>query len=104
MRARKTVIFLTIGFLVGISVLLYPAFSNYWNSKTSSRAIVDYEAVLQYMEPEDYSAIFQAAYDYNAALYQTEYPFRESVSSHQNGATVPATISAIRMQASTRER
>ena len=77
MRTRKIWIILTVGFLIGISVLLYPAFSNYWNSKTSSRAIVDYEAVLQYMEPEDYSAIFQTAYDYNAALYQTEYPFRD---------------------------
>ena len=77
MRSRKIWIILTVGFLIGISVLLYPAFSNYWNSKTSSRAIVDYEAVLQYMEPEDYSAIFQGAYDYNAALYQTEYPFRD---------------------------
>ena len=77
MRSRKIWIILTVGFLIGISVLLYPVFSNYWNSKTSSRAIVDYEAVLQYMEPEDYSAIFQTAYDYNAALYQTEYPFRD---------------------------
>ena len=74
MRAHKTVILLTLGFLIGISVLLYPAFSNYWNSKTQSRAIVDYESVLEYLEPEDYSAIFQAAYDYNEALYAVEYP------------------------------
>ena len=50
MRAHKTVIFLTLGFLIGISVLLYPAFSNYWNSKTPSRAIVNYESVLEYLE------------------------------------------------------
>ena len=61
MRSRKIWIILTLGFLVGVSVLLYPAFSNYWNSKTQSRTIVDYEAVLQYMEPEDYTAIFQTA-------------------------------------------
>ena len=61
MRSRKIWIILTAGFLVGVSVLLYPAFSNYWNSKTSSRVIVNYEAVLEYLEPEDYSAIFQAA-------------------------------------------
>ena len=76
MRAHKTVIFLTLGFLIGISVLLYPAFSNYWNSKTQSRAIVDYESVLDYLEPEDYSAIFQAAYDYNEALHEVEFPLR----------------------------
>ena len=74
MRTRKIWIYLTLGFLVGVSVLLYPAFSDYWNSKTQSRVIVDYEAVLEYLEPEDYTAIFQAAYDYNEALYQTKYP------------------------------
>ena len=74
MRAHKTVIFLTLGFLIGISVLLYPSFSNYWNSKTQSRAIVDYESVLEHLEPKDYSAIFQAAYDYNEALRAVEIP------------------------------
>ena len=74
MRSRKILILLTAGFLVGISLLLYPTISNYWNSKTQTRAIVDYEAVLVYLEPEDYSAIFQAAYDYNEALYATDFP------------------------------
>jgi len=77
MRQHKTVIFLTLGFLVGISLLLYPAFSNYWNSKTQSRAIVDYEAVLEHLKPEDYSAMFQAAYDYNRALYETDFPLMD---------------------------
>lgn len=77
MRQHKTVIFLTLGFLVGISLLLYPAFSNYWNSKTQSRAIVDYEAVLEHLKTEDYSAMFQAAYDYNRALYETDYPLMD---------------------------
>jgi len=77
MRRHKTVIFLALGFLVGISLLLYPAFSNYWNSKTQSRAIVDYESVLEHLEPEDYSAIFEAAYDYNRALYETDYPLMD---------------------------
>ena len=77
MRSRKVLIYLTLGFLIGVSVLLYPAFSNYWNSKTQSRAIVDYEAVLEYLEPEDYTAIFQTAYDYNQALRETSYQFHD---------------------------
>ena len=77
MRKHKTVIFLTLGFLVGVCILLYPAFSNYWNSKTQSRAIVDYESVLEHLEPEDYSAIFQVAYDYNDALREVEFPLRD---------------------------
>ena len=77
MRSRKTAIFLIIGFLVGISVLLYPAFSEFWNSKTQSRAIVDYESVLEDLEPEDHTAMFQAAYDYNQALYETAFPLHD---------------------------
>ena len=77
MSTRKIWIILTLGFLVGICVLLYPAFSNFWNSKTQSRAIVNYESVLEHLEPEDYSAIFQAAYDYNEALREVEFPLRD---------------------------
>ena len=72
MRGRKIMIILTLGFLVGVSLLLYPAFSDYWNSKTQTRAIVNYESVLEYLEPEDYSSIFQQAYDYNKQLYESE--------------------------------
>ena len=76
-KARKTVILLTLGFLVGISLLLYPAFSNFWNARTQSRAIVIYESVLEHLEPADYTAIFQAAYDYNDALREVEFPIRD---------------------------
>ena len=76
MRSHKRVIFMTLGFLVGVSVLLYPAFSNFWNSKTQSRVIVDYESVLEHLETEDYTSLFDAAYDYNRSLAQIETPFR----------------------------
>ena len=74
MKKHKTVIFLTLGFLIGICILLYPAFSDYWNSMTQSRAIVDYESVLENLEPEDYTAIFDEAHAYNKALYETTFP------------------------------
>ena len=77
MRKHKTVLFLTIGFLVGICILLYPAFSNYWNSKTQSRAITNYESVLENLKPEDYTAIFENAHTYNKALYETDFPLTD---------------------------
>ena len=77
MRRHKTVIFLTIGFLVGICVLLYPAFSDFWNSKTQSRAINDYESVLDNLNEQDYAEIFDTAHAYNKALYETGYPLTE---------------------------
>ena len=77
MKNRKIMLFLTIGFLVGVCILLYPAFSDFWNSKTQSRAITNYESVLENLDPTDYSAIFEEAYAYNKALYETGYPFME---------------------------
>ena len=74
MRKHKIVIFLTTGFLVGISVLLYPAISDFWNSKTQTRAIVDYESVLEDLTPEDYSKLFEEAHDYNRRLYALQDP------------------------------
>ena len=79
MKKHKTVIFLTLGFLIGVCILLYPAFSNFWNSKTQSRAIVDYESVLKDLTPEDYTTIFEKAHDYNKALYETDFPLADYV-------------------------
>ena len=88
MRRHKTALLLTLGFLVGICVLLYPAFSDFWNSKTQSRAITDYESVLDQMQPQDYSALLETAYRYNDALYQTKNPLH-------NAATVPGYFDAL---------
>ena len=77
MRKHKTVIFLTLGFLVGICILLYPAFSDFWNSKTQSRAITNYESVLDNLDENEYSAIFERAHAYNKALYETNYPLMD---------------------------
>ena len=77
MRKHKTVILLTIGFLVGICILLYPTISDYWNSKTQSRAITDYESVLDNLDENDYNAIFERAKAYNKALSETNYPLMD---------------------------
>ena len=77
MRKHKTVIFLTLGFLIGVCILLYPAFSDFWNSKTQSRAITDYESVLDNLDENEYSAIFERAHAYNKALYETNYPLMD---------------------------
>ena len=77
MRKHKTVIFLTLGFLVGICILLYPTISDYWNSKTQSRAITNYESVLENLDKDDYSAIFEEAYAYNKSLYETKFPLAD---------------------------
>ena len=77
MKSRKTTIILLISFFIGLSVLLYPSLSSYWNSKTQSEAIVNYEAMLAHFKPEDYTAMFAAADDYNQRLAALEDPMQD---------------------------
>lgn len=77
MRSRKSTIILLVSFFIGLSVLLYPSISSYWNSKTQSEAIVDYESMLSQYKPEDYTAIFAEADAYNKQLAQLNEPLVE---------------------------
>lgn len=61
-------------FFIGLSVLLYPSVSDYWNSKVQSRAIVDYESMLKDLTPEDYTAVFAQADQYNEQIRNIAYP------------------------------
>ena len=46
---------LLVVFFVGLSVLLYPSVSQYWNSKVQSRAVLDYDRMMQAMSTEDFA-------------------------------------------------
>ncbi len=77
MQSRKSTIILLAFFFIGLSVLLYPSVSSYWNSRTQSEAIVDYETMLANYKPEDYSSIFETADQYNLDLAALESPLRD---------------------------
>ena len=47
MQSKKSTIILLVAFFIGLSVLLYPSISSYWNSKSMSEAIVVYAGKLQ---------------------------------------------------------
>lgn len=78
MKKRRTITLILLGiFFVGLFVLLYPAFANFWNQKTQSQAVVDYDAYLESLTEEDYSAIFEEADEYNRALAQLGFPLTD---------------------------
>jgi sortase A len=77
MKRRKGTIILLVSFFIGLSVLLYPSISSYWNSKTQSKLIYDYETMLAQYRPEDYTALFEQADDYNEKLLTLENPLLE---------------------------
>lgn len=55
-------------FLTGLSLLLYPSISDYWNSFHQSRAIASYAEAVARLDDEPYEQYWKAAQDYNAAL------------------------------------
>ena len=63
--------------LVGVCVLLYPSVSQYWNSKTQSRAVANYQEILSTLEKEDYTEFFEQANTYNAALSKLSAPLTD---------------------------
>ncbi len=67
---KKIIINCIIGliFLAGLSVLLYPSISDYINEKNSSRAIANYDNIIEQMEEEDYTKEWEAAIEYNQYL------------------------------------
>lgn len=68
-------IILVLVFFVGLSVLLYPTISDYWNSKTQSHAVADYVSKVSSITVDDYNDIFSKAEDYNKRLSELTQPF-----------------------------
>ena len=68
MKQSKIGIVLVLMLFVGVCGLLYPSVSQYWNSKTQSQVVDNYQEILADLKPEDFSAYFEAAADYNSRL------------------------------------
>ena len=77
MKKSKIGILLVLMLLVGICGLLYPAVSQYWNSKTQTRAVANYKEVLASVQSEDYTAYFDAAHQYNRDLSSLNFPLTD---------------------------
>ena len=65
MKNKSSTITMLLIFLIGLSLLLYPSFSNYWNSFTQSRAIASYSEKVAEIDSDEYERILQHAKNYN---------------------------------------
>ena len=68
MKKNSSNIVLALILLVGLSLILYPSVSDYWNSFHQSRAIVRYAETVSEIGGDAYDAMWQAAQDYNEKL------------------------------------
>ncbi len=73
-KKSKVGILLVLMLFVGICVLIYPTVSQYWNTKTQSRAVENYQDILASLKEEDYTTYFEEAHQYNRDLNALDFP------------------------------
>lgn len=68
MKQNASTIILVLILVIGLSLLLYPSFSDWWNSSRSSQAIATYSEEVANLDQEKYDELWNAAWNYNRAL------------------------------------
>ena len=68
MKNRIVNLLLAAAFLAGLSLLLYPTVSDYWNSLHASKAVADYDQEVRQLDQGRYDALLDAAREYNRTL------------------------------------
>lgn len=74
-KGTFTNIILILILIVGLSLLLYPSFSDYWNSLHQTRVIAMYSEQVATLDNEHYKAIIDDAKEYNKLLLDRENPY-----------------------------
>lgn len=68
MKNRIVNLLLAAAFLAGLSFLLYPTVSDYWNSLHASKAVAAYDQEVRQLDQGRYDALLDAAREYNRTL------------------------------------
>lgn len=75
MRKHLSTIVFGLIFLVGLSVMLYPSFSNWWNLRHQTRAVANYKETVAKLDNGETERLLQEAYAYNEKLAKLYAPF-----------------------------
>ena len=68
MRKHVSTITTVLVFLTGLSLLLYPTVSNYWNFKHQTQAVAEYSDRIEKMDEQEKKLAFEQAEKYNETL------------------------------------
>ena len=69
MKNKLINIFLILALVAGLSLLLYPTVSDYWNSLHASQAVASYDQAVKSMDEGKYDELLQRAGQYNRDLF-----------------------------------
>lgn len=71
MKKDRANLILIIVFFIGLSLLLYPTVSDFWNSFHQTRAIASYVDVVESLDEEQYEKMWKDARAYNKEMAET---------------------------------
>ncbi len=83
LRKHISTIILCITFITGLSLLLYPTVSNYWNAQHQTQAVVDYTERIEKMDDSEKLAELDRAISYNSGLVDNGRRFSPSPSDNE---------------------
>ena len=75
MKKHLSTVILILIFLAGVSLLLYPTVSDYWNTLHASAAVTSYAQQVSSLDEERYSKMLSAARAYNQSLSGRDNPY-----------------------------
>jgi sortase A len=74
MKGKALTIVLILVLVAGLSLLLYPTVSNFWNAIHQGRVLADYQSTVSTLSDQEYERLFQEADQYNQSLLTAENP------------------------------
>jgi len=78
MKGKGLTAIIIIIFIAGLSLLLYPFVSNYWNSLQQSQAIADYDRGVVSLDNETHERLWAEAEEWNRTVAHTGYTLEEA--------------------------
>ena len=67
-RDKLYTVALIVVLVTGLFLLLYPSFSDWWNSRVQTKLISNYNEIVAKLDTEDYTALWDSARAYNGDL------------------------------------
>jgi len=67
-KVSISTVVMTVILVIGLGIIAYPTFSDWWNSYHQSQAIANYVEAVEETDPKKLDAMLQAAQKYNASL------------------------------------
>lgn len=80
MSKKKSIIstiILVLLLIVGLSVMLYPIISNWWNERVQTKAVAVYDKAVSELDDTQYDEVLKKAHEYNESLAKLSSPLVE---------------------------